>query len=212
MQRPVDVVIADKNPLVLSGLKQLFAADKRFRVIATATDGERFLAAVERLAFDVGVIGWVMPYVDGAGILKALRERPAGGERPSPRIVVYTGAPGGDIPRQAMALGGAAFVTKKDQPERLLEVVAAVAGGQMIFPLLDVRQLYDDPMTRLTPRERDMLEALSDGASNGQIAKRLAVSVNTVKFHLKNLYEKCQVKNRAQAVAFYLTARHRDQS
>jgi DNA-binding NarL/FixJ family response regulator len=211
MQRPVDVVIADKNPLVLSGLKQLFAEDKRFRVIATATDGERFLAAVERLAFDVGVIGWVMPYVDGAGILKALRERPATEARPAPRIVVYTGAPDGDIPRQAMALGGAAFVTKKDQPERLLEVVAAVAGGQMIFPLLDVRQLYDDPMTRLTPRERDMLEALSGGATNGQIAKRLAVSVNTVKFHLKNLDEKCQVKNRAQAVAFYLTARHRDQ-
>ncbi len=210
MQRPVDVVIADKNPLVLTGLKQLFAEDKRFRVVATATDGERFLAAVERLPFDVGVIGWVMPYVDGAGILKTLRERPAGGETPTPRIVVYTGAPDADIPRQAMALGGAAFVTKKEQPERLLEVVAAVAAGQMIFPMLDVRQLYDDPMTRLTPRERDMLEQLSDGASNGQIARRLQVSVNTVKFHLKNLYEKVQVRNRAQAVAFYLKARHRD--
>lgn len=204
MQRPVDLVIADKNPLVLSGLKQLFAEDKRFRVVATATDGERFLAAVERLSFDVGVIGWVMPYVDGAGILKTLREKPG-----APRVVVYTGAPDLDIPRQTMALGGAAFVTKKEEPRRLLEVVAAVAAGQMIFPMLDVRQLYDDPMTRLTPRERDMLEQLSVGATNSQIAKHLSVSINTVKFHLKNLYEKCEVRNRAQAVAFYLNSRHR---
>lgn len=209
MQRPVDVVIADKNPLVLSGLKQLFAEDKRFRVVATATDGERFLAAVERLSFDVGVIGWVMPYVDGTGILKALREKPPADERPQPRIVVYTGSPEIDIPRQAMALGAAAFVTKKDEPQRLMEVVASVAGGQMIFPMLDVRQLYDDPMARLTPRERDMLEQLAEGSTNGQIARRLAVSVNTVKFHLKNLYDKCQVRNRAQAVAFYLTTRQR---
>jgi len=204
VQRPIDVVIADKNPLVLTGLKQLFAEDKRFRVVATATDGERFLAAVGRLAFDVGVIGWVMPYVDGEGILTALRERPE-----APRLVVYTGSPDEDIPRTVMALGGAAFVTKKEPPERLLEVVAAVAGGQMIFPMVDVRRLYDDPFMRLTPRERDMLEQLAEGASNGQIARQLAVSVNTVKFHLKNLYEKCQVRNRAQAVAFYLTQRRK---
>lgn len=204
MQRPIDLVIADKNPLVLSGLKQLFAEDKRFRVIATATDGERFLAAVERLSFDVGVIGWVMPYVDGAGILERLRERPE-----APRIVVYTGSPEADIPREVMALGGAAFVTKKDPPERLMEVVASVAGGQMIFPMVDVRRLYDDPLMGLTPRERQLLEQLAEGASNGQIAGRLAVSVNTVKFHLKNLYEKCGVRNRAQAVAFYLTQRRR---
>lgn len=204
MQRPIDVVIADKNPLVLSGLKLLFAEDKRFRVIATAIDGERFLAAVERLSFDVGVIGWVMPYVDGAGILERLRERPA-----CPRLVVYTGSPEADIPREVMALGGAAFVTKKEPPEKLLEVVAAVAAGQMIFPMLDVRRLYDDPLMSLTPRERQLLEQLAEGASNGQIAGRLSVSVNTVKFHLKNLYEKCGVRNRAQAVAFYLTQRRR---
>ncbi len=204
MQRTIDVVIADKNPLVLTGLKQLFAEDKRFRVIATATDGERFLAAVERLSFDVGVIGWVMPYVDGAGILKQLRERPQ-----APRLVVYTGSPEDDIPREVMALGGAAFVTKKAPPETLLEVVAAVAGGQMIFPMVDVRRLYDDPLARLTPRERELLEQLAEGSSNGQIAGRVGVSVNTVKFHLKNLYEKCEVRNRAQAVAFYLTQRRK---
>ena len=205
MARSIDVVIADKNPLVLTGLKQLFAEDERFRVLATATDGERFLQAVDRITFDVGIIGWVMPYIDGASILERLRER--GG---SPRIVVYTGSPDIDIPRQVMALGGAAFFPKGEPPEKLLDVVAAVASGQMIFPMFDVRSLYHDPLRQLTQRERDMLEALSEGATNMQIARRLGVSVNTVKFHLKNLYDKLDVRNRAQAVAFYLTLKRKN--
>lgn len=201
MAKPIDVVIADKNPLVLSGLKQLVAGDKRFRLMATATDGERFLEALDRIDFDVGVIGWVMPYMDGRSVLASLRDRPR-----APRVIVYTGSADQDVPRQVMALGGAGFCSKAEPPERLLETIVTVAGGRMVFPLIDVRTLHHNPLSGLTTRERDLLEALAAGSTNAEIARRLGISVNTVKFHLKNLYEKIDVNNRAKAVAFYVSS------
>ena len=75
----------------------------------------------------------------------------------------------------------------------------------MAFPFIDVSGLAKDPLTELTARERDMLATLTIGYTNQQIASQLDISLNTVKFHLKNLYDKLGVARRAQAVAFYLT-------
>ncbi len=201
----IDIVLADKTQIVLGGLKLLFGEDARFRVVATASDGERFMEAVERIPFDVGIIGWVMPYLDGRGVLSALRER----ETRIP-VIVYTGAANRDLPRQAMALGAAGFFSKSEPPERLLDVVAAVAAGQMVFPQLDVRGLHDDPLNELTVREHELLGCLVQGRTNRQIAAQLGISVNTVKFHLKNLYGKMDTENRAQTVARYLTLQQSD--
>lgn len=201
---PIEVVIADKNPLVRAGLEQLFAQDDRFRLLATTVDGERFLRAVEMLSFDVAVIGWSMPHLSGRGVLQALRGRPGG-----PRIVVYTGSDDPDTPRQVMALGGAGYCSKTDVPEQLLETVAAVAAGRMVFPFVDVRTLSNDPLAGLTCRERELLAALATGRTTKQIAADLDISANTVKFHLKNLYGKLNIANRAQAVAVYVGSQAR---
>lgn len=196
---PVEVVIADKNPLVLSGLRQLFDESGRFKLVATATDGERFLEAVRRIAFDIGIIGWNMPYCDGRAVLEALRDLPN-----APRIIVYTGSLEPDVPRQVMALGGAGFCAKGEPPEHLLAAVAAVAAGRMVFPFIDVRKLASGPLAELTRRERELLDKLASGQTNAQLARELGVSINTVKFHLKNLYDKLAVNNRAQAVALQM--------
>ena len=196
---PIDVVIADKSPLILSALTQIFTGDERFSLVANATDGERFMEAVDRLAFDVGVIGWVMPYMDGASVLKAVSGRPK-----PPRIVIYTGDPSPDLSRRAMLLGAAGFCSKRDKPETLLATVQAVAEGRMVFPFMDMSKPQTDPFGSLTGRERDLFGSLAQGFTNAQIAKTMGVSLNTVKFHLKNMYEKLGVSNRAQAVAYYL--------
>jgi len=70
-----NIVIADKNSLLVKGLAGMFKQDDRFDVRATATDGELFLKLVERISFDVGIIGWKMPYSDGHQVLTNLRER-----------------------------------------------------------------------------------------------------------------------------------------
>lgn len=201
---PIDVVLADKSQLVLAGLNQLFSQDQRFRVVATVSDSDRFVKILERTSFDVGVTGWMLPPQGGRGVLSALREK-----KPPLALVIYSGALDPDIPRQVMALGGAGFCSKRDTPEHLMEVVAQVAAGHMVFPRFDVRELYKEPFDNLTGRELQLLAALSEGATNGQIARRLGISLNTVKFHLKNLYEKLRVQNRAGAVALYVANRAR---
>lgn len=195
----IDIAIVDKSPIVQSGLRALFEGDSRFRVVAVAADGERFMEAIKRLSFDVAVIGWEMPYLSGAGVLRALR-----GQSDAPRIVVYTGSQDLDVPRQAMALGAAGFCHKSDPPERLVETMVTVASGRMAFPYVDVRELDLNPLAGLTEREREILESLSKGMTNQQLAEALDISLNTVKFHLKNLYGKMGAENRSQAVAKYL--------
>lgn len=194
-----DIAIADKSPIVQSGLRALFDNDARFRVVAVAADGERFMEAVGRLSFDIAVTGWEMPYLSGAAMLRALR-----GIKDAPRIVIYTGSQDLDVPRQAMALGAAGFCHKSDPPERLLDTVAAVAAGRMAFPYVDVRDLDLNPLAGLTEREREILESLSKGMTNQQLARDFEISLNTVKFHLKNLYGKMGVESRSQAVAKFL--------
>ncbi len=196
----IDVLIVDDHPILLQGLRQTFSEDHRFRVVAVASDGERLLQALDRLRADVVVMGWVMPYLDGAGVLRALRSRAE-----APKVVVYSGAGDPDIPRQAMALGGAGFCSKRGSPQELLETVAAVAAGRMAFPFVDVRSLIDSPLSALTERELEVLTKLSTGSTVVQIARGLGISPNTLKFHIKNVYGKLEVRNRAQAVATYLT-------
>lgn len=196
----IDIAIADKSPIVQSGLRAMFENDERFRVVAVAADGERFMEAIDRLSFDIGIIGWEMPFLNGSAVLRTLR-----GREDAPLIVVYTGSQELDIPRQAMALGAAGFCHKSDPPERLVETVLAVAQGRMAFPYVDVRLLELNPLAGLTDREREILAALAEGMTNQQLANAFEISLNTVKFHLKNLYGKLSVDNRAQAVAKYLS-------
>jgi len=199
-RRVIDLVIVDKSPLVLAGLTQMFGADDRFNVVATAADGERFMEAVSRLVFDIGIIGWEMPFLSGGDVLDALSR-----EDSPPRVVVYTGAPAPSVPRQVMLKGGAGFCSKSEPPEALVETVISVAEGRMVFPFMDMTKPLADPFGTLTARERELLAALAEGHTNAAIAGEMGISVNTVKFHLKNLYGKLGVDNRAQAVAVYLS-------
>ncbi|TCS64270.1 response regulator transcription factor [Varunaivibrio sulfuroxidans] len=197
----IEVVVADKSPLMLHALTQLFGGDDRFSLVATAADGERFMEAVDRLCFDVGVIGWNMPYMTGQGVLQSIKNT----ECP-PKIVVFTGNMVGDVPRQVMHLGGAGFCSKTERPEKLIDTVVAVSEGRMVFPFMDLSRPSNDPFASLTAREQELLCSVAQGRTNAQIAGDLDISLNTVKFHLKNLYGKLDVKNRAQAVASYLNA------
>jgi len=197
---PISVVVADKSSLVRAGLQALLNEDERFELVGVAENGEQFLTLVDRQPFQVGIVGWVMPGIGGRGVLDRLRDR-----SDAPRVVIYTGDPSSDIPRQAMRLGGAGFCSKSEPPNQLLDSVVRVATGQMIFPFVDVRGLHSCPLSSLTPRERELLAALSEGNSNAQLAARFEISVQTVKFHLKNVYEKLGIGNRAQAVALYVS-------
>ena len=199
--QPITVAIIDKNPLVVRGLDQMLREDGRFELAMSAPDGEVFLAeyasrgVVEPI--DIAVSGWVMPKGDGRSLLRRIGEMAN-----PPKVVIYTGELSDMTLRAAVREGAAALVHKSEPPERLLQAIATAAAGGRDFPAAIRRQ---PPMEALTKREKELLSSLAGGATNNQLAEELGVSVNTIKFHLRNLYEKLDVRNRAQAVAMYLS-------
>ena len=198
---PIDIILADSNPLVLSALSELIDRDPRFSLVATAATAEGFLGTFMRIPVQVAIIDWNLPALGGAKLIEILRD-----QANAPRIVVYAEETG-DLPRLAMTAGAAAFAARSSDAETLLETCVDVAAGKMVFPFIDVRNLQSDPIQMLSRKERAMLQALSKGLTNRELSKELEVTINTVKFHLSNLYEKLGVKNRAQAIAFYYSSR-----
>jgi two-component system nitrate/nitrite response regulator NarP len=197
--KPIRVGLADKNPLMHAALKHLLSEDVRFELVFVAPDCEDFLRQVDQTPIDVGVIGWIIGPCDGRFILDHLNAV----DHP-PRIVVYTGDENKSVPAQVMTHGGAAFVSKSEQPAVLLDTIATVATGRMVFPYMDVRSIYDNPLSTLTRREMEVLSDLSSGRTNKQIARDLGVSLNTIKFHVRNLFQKLGVNSRSQAISLYL--------
>ena len=196
---PVRVGIADKSPLIQAALKYLFTEDDRFELIGVCAGGEEFLEMADGADMQVAVVGWVIAPGDARFILDQFRDR-----FDAPRIVIYTGTDSEKAPIQAMAHGGAGFISKSEQPDILLNAVADVAAGRMVFPYLDIRDVSNNPLSMLTRKELEILSSLAAGRTNKQIATEAGVSVNTVKFHVKNLFEKLNVNNRGQAIALYL--------
>jgi len=201
MPKLIRIGIADKSPLMRSALQMLLTEDGRFEVVCTCKNAQEFLAKVGDVKVDVAIAGWVIPPGDARFILDHLRPRPN-----APKVIVYSGIESETVPAHVLAHGGAAYVSKNEEPEYLLDTVAQVAHGRMVFPYLDVSRINDNPLSSLTKRELEILSSLAAGRTNKQIAAEKGVSANTVKYHIRNLFEKLSVSNRGQAIALYLKA------
>ncbi|PZF77603.1 DNA-binding response regulator [Aestuariivirga litoralis] len=191
-------MVADPNTIMLQALSELFERDRRFSLVATSKTAEGFLESCLRVPVDIGIVDWTIPQLGAERLLGILRDRPD-----APRIIVYSASGDPDVPRRAMAAGAAAFLARDAPEQQLLDVAASVAAGRMVFPFMDVRSLKRDPRDSLTEREKTLLAALAKGRTNTELAAELDISINTVKFHLRNLYEKLGLNNRSQAIAFF---------
>jgi len=198
----IKIVLADPNPLILSGMAEKITADPRFSLIATVRNSQDFLSTVMRGPVDLGIVCWSLPQLGAEKVIEVLRDHPS-----APSILVYSQNQSNDVPRRAMAAGAAGYCDKDQSVDELISIAVSVAQGKMVFPFMDIRALQSDPLFLLTKRERSLLEYLAEGMTNKELATVLEISVNTVKFHLSNLYEKLEVRNRSQAIAFYYSRR-----
>lgn len=194
------VLIADKSPVVRAGLDDYIRRDGRFEVVGATANGQTFASMVLEHRVDIGVVGWSLPDMSG-GALIALMKR-----RQSPvRIIIYTGDASPDVLRDSVREGAWGFTSKTEDPAVLIETIWSVSRGRLSVPYVDIRTITSDPLEVLTARERELLAALANGWTNLQIAARIGISANTVKYHLKNLYDKLGVNNRAMAVAMFMS-------
>jgi len=196
----VDVALADSNALMLSALAEIIEKDPRFSLMSTTSSAESFLQTALTVPCTTAVIDWNLPSLGAERLLHLMREQ----ECPT-RVIVCTHSTSNDVPKRAMSAGAAGFFSHTESSEKLLEGIIDIFDGKMVFPYLDVRELHD-PLSALTRMEKAILVSLASGRTNKELSADHAISINTVKFHLRNLYDKLSVNNRAQAIAFYYSS------
>ena len=199
----VRVILADDHALVLEGLRGLIEQNPDLEVVATAQNGDELLVLLQQNQVDVVVLDLQMPY-HGLTALAEIRKR----ELPV-HVLVLTAFGDGDSIQSAIELQAEGFALKTESPLQTIEAIRQVAQGRLVFPraaqrwLATQRQPQAESSNMLSPRETEILSYVARGFTNPEIAVELTVSENTVRFHLKNVYEKLNVANRTEAAAWY---------
>jgi len=192
-------LIADDHPAIVNFLRDFLEAEG-IEVTATATDGEEAIEKIERQHPEVALVDVKMPKLSGIEIA-----RRAARTSPGTAVIAYTGFAERALLSDALDAGVRGIV-QKDAPladvRRAIEVVAG--GGVYVDPVLagQLARPPDAPAPPpLTVREREVLRLLADGCSNEEIGKRLFISPDTVRAHVRKAMAKLSAATRTQAVA-----------
>jgi len=201
------VVLADDHALFRDGLRSLLEA-RGLEVVGEASDGREAVALATRLRPDVLLMDLSMPNMGGLDATRALIA-----QAPDIKIVILTASEDDADLFEAIKAGAQGYLFKNLKAEALLEMLEAVGRGEPgLTPALARKVLAEfarpspgrqtKAPDELTEREREVLDLLVQGiTSNRELAARLVVTENTVKYHLRNILDKLHVQNRAQVVA-----------
>jgi DNA-binding NarL/FixJ family response regulator len=206
----VRVVIVDDDDLMRAGLRAVLSSDESIEVVGEAADGREATPVARSARPDVVLMDIRMPDLDG---IAATNEVLAAA--PDTRIVILTTFEQDDYVFGALRAGASGFLLKRTSPEDLVAAIHTVAGGDSLLSPSVTRTVIDrmarqpppDPgahkrLEQLTPREREVLELIARGLSNGEIAAALVVEESTVKTHVKRILGKLRLRDRVQAVIF----------
>lgn len=196
------VLVADDHAVLRDGLRGALE-DAGLVVVGEAVDGAETVELAERTRPDVIVMDLSMPVLDGVEATRRVRRK-----LPDVRVLVLTMHADPDLVGQARAAGAVGYLLKDRSLPEVVDAVRRVAGGgAVISPGLVPGHVEPAPETSevsaaglLSEREEEVLQALADGYSPLQAAKRLFISPKTVKNHLSSIYEKLGVADRTQAV------------
>jgi DNA-binding NarL/FixJ family response regulator len=207
---PVRVLIVDDDDLMRAGLKSVLASDESVEVVGEIGDGRAAVRSTREHRPDVLLMDIRMPGLDG---IAATRDVLAAS--PHVKVVMLTTFEDDDYIFGALNAGASGFLLKRTRPEELIAAIHTIAAGDSLLSPSVTRRVIDrmaqEPpvevssskrLDSLTPREREVLELVARGLSNGEIAKALFVEESTVKSHVKRILMKLRLRDRVQAVIF----------
>jgi DNA-binding NarL/FixJ family response regulator len=211
--RPIRIVIADDHEMVRVAFKGLLESQPGLEVVGQAADGQQALECARRLAPDVVLLDLAMPEHSG---LDAIGEI-AGLDGVLVLVLTASVDRAGTV--EVLKRGARGVVLKEASPAHLVKAVRAVAAGEMwvgrdvvgdvVAYMRTAAQSEPDPRDRfrLTPREREIVGHIAAGATNRDIAAALGISEDTVKHHLRNVFDKLGVSNRLELGLFAVSNR-----
>jgi DNA-binding NarL/FixJ family response regulator len=204
------VLVADDDHLMRAGLIELLTADPEIEIAGQASTGREAVEQARRLAPDVVLMDVRMPDLDGIAATHELARA-----APEVRVLILTTFEQDDYVFGALRAGASGFLLKRTRPEELIAAVQTIAAGDSLLSP-SVTRLVIDRMAQqptpelanqakfdeLTPREREVLEAIARGLSNREIAAALFVEESTIRTHVKRVLMKLGLRDRVQAVIF----------
>jgi NarL family two-component system response regulator LiaR len=198
--QPIRVLIVDDHEVVREGLRLFLAEEDEIEVIGLAADGSHALSMAATLEPDVILMDLVMPELDGIETIRRLR---TAGSRS--RVLILTTFVDKARVRAAIEAGAVGYLLKDVGRADLLAAIRA-AGRNTPHPVAQqylmqqvVTPVASSPLDVLTPRELEVLKLISDGQSNKAIARKLDLSIGTVKGHVSAILTKLEVTSRTQA-------------
>ncbi|GAC67874.1 response regulator [Gordonia soli] len=203
------VLLVDDQELVRSGLRKILRPKDGFTIVGECSDGGEVVDAVVAHQPHVVVMDLRMRRVDGIEATRRLQELPA-----PPRVLALTTFNDDQLLSGALRAGAAGFILKDSSAESLVRAVHSVArDGACLDPAITARVLrdYRGSSSRaadrrvediLTSREYDVLALIGRGSSNSEIADRLDISNVTVKSHIRHIFDKLGLRDRAAAIVF----------
>jgi len=203
--RPIAVLLVDDHPLVRQGLHAVLDAAGDIAVVGEAGDGDTAVERSAELQPDVVIMDLQLPGRHGVDATREIVAR-----QPGTAVLVLTMFEDDDMVFSAMSAGAAGYLLKGADGTDIVTAVRAAASGQAVFGAALAQRLRTwfapglqppaTPFPQLTDREREILDGVAAGLTNGQIAQQMFLSTKTVANNVSNILGKLQLAERAQAI------------
>ena len=196
-------LVVDDHSVVRQGLDLLFGDIEDLEIVGQVSNGEEALRAVEELQPEVVLMDVRLPGIDGVSAVKRIHET-----SPNVKFVIFSAYGDKRLLSDAIAAGARGYVMKGSPPDDLLRAIRTVAEGKaFVDPSLSPSLLMTDnggAEQPLSEREREILQLLAEGYHTEEVARRIGLSVETVKSDTKRVISKLQADTRTHAVAIAL--------
>ena len=192
----IRVAIIDDHAIVRMGLKYSLSLEPDFEFAGEHSGGEGAGEFVARVRPDVVLLDVRMPVVNGIEALEDIRRK-----APDVKVLMLTTSDGDEDVFRSMNKGARGYMVKDESGEDLHVAIRTVASGEVFLPKR-IKAIYDDRKKRpsLSEREIEIVRLVAKGFSNDELAERLHLSPDTIKAHLRHIYEKLGVESRVEAV------------
>ena len=193
----IKVLLIDDHAIMRNGLASLLSTRKDIEVVGDAGDGETGIQKAVKLKPDVVIMDLMMPGMDGTEATRLLLQR-----LPETKVLIFTTFGTADGIGHALEAGASGAIMKNvELPELVAAIKTVASGGRALSPEIEQILSEDPPLPELSARQAEILQSITRGLSNEDIARQLGISLPMVKEHVQAMFSKIGAANRAEAVS-----------